>query len=75
MKAISEVDDLESFDAWSGAVETKEAVIAAGKSKEFEAMIDEIYPDGVTETELNDLLWFDADFVYASLGMVGGEEE
>ena len=35
-------------------------------------MLEDMYPDGLTATELNDLLWFDADWV---LSMVGIEEE
>lgn len=31
-------------------------------------------PDGIDETELNDLLWFDAETVYEWLG-VGDEDE
>ena len=35
----------------------------------LEQILDDIYPDGMTETELNDLLWFDSESVYEWLGI------
>ena len=58
MKIISEIG-IADFNAWSGAVETKQAIIDADKCDEFDAYIEERYPDGLTGTQLNDLLWFD----------------
>jgi len=57
MKVISETT-LRNFNAWSGAVETKKTIIEAGQEEQFELMIEELYPNGLTETELNDILWF-----------------
>ena len=34
----------------------------------LENILEELYPDGMTETELNDLLWFDSESVYEWLG-------
>jgi hypothetical protein len=55
------------FDAWSGAVETKETIIENRKAQQFDDLIDELYPDGLTETELNDILWFETDWIYDTL--------
>ena len=68
MKINSDIN-LRKFQAWSGAVETKDRIIEEGKDEAFEQMIDELYPDGMTDTELNDLLWFDEEFIFESLGM------
>ena len=38
-------------------------------------LIDELYPEGLTDTELNDLLWFDADWILENLGIKEEEEE
>ena len=54
---ISMEMSLVNFNAWSGAVDTKEKIIEANMTEEFEAMIDELYPDGIDATTLNDLLW------------------
>jgi hypothetical protein len=74
MKIISEIS-IEDFNAWSGAKETKAAIIEAGKTEEFDSFIEELYPDGLTDTQLNDFLWFDEGFIFSSLGMETAEEE
>lgn len=68
--------DLEigKFKAWSGAVSTLERIINEGKEADFESLLDELFPDGLTETVLNDILWFDADWVYEALGMECDDE-
>ena len=74
MKIVSEIG-LEEFNAWSGAVTTKERIIEEGKEREFEYLIEECYPEGLTDTELNDLLWFEDEWIFDSLGIVDEEEE
>ena len=61
--------DLNRFEAWSGAKETLERIQKEGKCAELENVLEELYPDGMTETELNDLLWFDSESVYEWLGI------
>lgn len=68
MKVITETS-LEKFEAWSGAVDTKNLIISLGLEEEFEMLIDEIYPEGLTDTQLNDLLWFDSEWVLETLGV------
>lgn len=66
--------DLNSFQAWSGAVDTLERIQREGKCEELENILEELYPDGMTETELNDLLWFDSESVYEWLGIRSEEQ-
>ena len=61
--------DLNSFKAWSGAVDTLDRIQREGKCAELESILEDTYPDGMTETELNDLLWFEADTMFEWLGM------
>lgn len=61
--------DLNRFEAWSDAKETLERIQREGKCAELENVLEELYPDGMTETELNDLLWFDSESVYEWLGI------
>ena len=61
--------DLNSFQAWSGAKETLERIQREGKCAELENILEDLYPDGMTETELNDLLWFEPETVYEWLGI------
>lgn len=73
MKITYELD-LNSFNAWSGAENTLRRVLNAGKVEELEILLDECYPDGMTETELNDLLRFEPDTIYRWLGMKTEDE-
>ena len=68
MKLHTETNLL-SFDAWSGAVETKGTIIDNNKADDFDSLIEELYPDGLSETALNDLLWFDDAFIFEALGI------
>lgn len=75
MKTINENLTLADFDAWSGAVETKERILNEGKGNDFDFLIEELYPDGLTETQLNDILWFEEDWIFESLGIEEEENE
>lgn len=67
--------DLASFNAWSGGRDTLDTVINEGMCEDLENILEDMYPDGMTETELNDLLWFDADTIFEWLGIEEDEEE
>jgi hypothetical protein len=69
MRTINNTQTLLNFEAWSGAVETKETIVDNRKSQDFDFLIEDLYPDGLTETELNDLLWFEADWIYEQLNI------
>lgn len=60
---------LENFEAWSGGKSTLDRIINEGKCGELESMLEDLYPDGMTDTQLNDLLWFDSDTVFGWLGI------
>ena len=66
--------DLNRFEAWSGAKDTLERIQREGKCTELENILEELYPDGMTETELNDLLWFETETVYEWLGIRSEEQ-
>lgn len=74
MKVFYELD-LNTFEAWCGAVDTLDRIREEGKTDELEDILDELYPDGMSETELNDLLWFEPETVYEWLGISEDEEE
>lgn len=61
--------DLEHFEAWSGAEDTLDRIQREGKCEELETILEDLYPDGMSETQLNDLLWFDSDKVFEWLGI------
>lgn len=68
MRIVSEVS-IENFEAWSGARDTLNRIIEEGKCNELEAILEDCYPDGMTDTELNDLLWFEPDTVFEWVGI------
>lgn len=74
MKTFNDNTTLRNFDAWSGAKDTKETILEHGKENDFDALIEELYPDGLSETQLNDLLWFESEWIFESLGITEDEE-
>lgn len=67
--------DLNRFGAWSGAVDTLDRIKEEGKTEELENLLEEIYPDGMSETALNDLLWFEPETIYEWLGITEESED
>ena len=61
--------NIRDFNAWSGAIGTQDRIIAEGKANAFDNMMDELYPDGMTDTEYNDILWFESDWIFETLGI------
>ena len=74
MRIYSETS-LENFEAWSGAVDTLDRVREAGKCDELEFILEDLYPDGMSETQINDFFWFDFDTIREWLGIKDEEEE
>ena len=68
MKITSEIS-LKNFKAWSGAKDTLNKLIELDKCEELEFILDDLYPNGMTETQLNDILWFDDEWIYETLGI------
>ena len=69
MKVTNDNLSVRNFDAWSGARDTKDLIIGNNKVDEFDFLIEELYPDGLTETQLNDILWFEEDWICDTLGI------
>lgn len=57
------------FKPWAGAIDTYNKIEEADLVNEFESLVEELYPDGIEETQLNDLLWFEPEFILESLGL------
>ena len=73
MKITSEMS-LENFKAWSGAKDTLNKLIELDKCEELEFILEGLYPDGLTDTQLNDILWFEDKWIYETLGIETEEE-
>lgn len=68
MKTTNETT-LKNFNAWSGAVDTKEKIIEEGKTEQFDQLIEELYPLGIDEYQLNDLLRFETEWIFETLNI------
>ena len=62
-------ESISDFKAWAGAVETWNALEQHGKIDVLESTLEEIYPDGMSETSLNDLLWFELELICEWVGL------
>jgi hypothetical protein len=58
--------DLKDFKAWSGAKKTIEILEEIGKIKEVENYLEEIFSEA-SDTDINDFLWFETDFIFMEL--------
>lgn len=74
MRIISEIS-LENFDAWRGARDTLNTLIKNGVCEDLENILEEEYLDGLTETQLNDILWFEAEWCYHVTGILDSDYE
>ena len=61
--------DLDTFEAWSGGEDTLDRIRRAGKTRELESILEDLYPTGISKTELNDLLWFKSEEIFNWLGI------
>lgn len=64
-----EINNLYDFQPWAGAVNTYDTIVNAGKGEQFINELEILYPDGITETQLNDLLWFESDWCLELVGL------
>ena len=70
-----EINDLQDFKAWSGAEDTKNEICNAGKGEQFITELEQVYMEGMTDSELNDLLWFDPDWCLHLVGLETEQEK
>ena len=61
---VTEELDLRNFKAWSGGKDRLDVLIDNGHWKDAQDLIEELYPDGIEDGQLNDWLWFEAEDQY-----------
>lgn len=66
MKITKEVS-LENFEAWSGGRDTLNE-LTHSECEQLESQLEDLYPDGMEETQVNDILWFERDWIAECLG-------
>lgn len=72
MKIYTE-QSLRNFEFWSGAKDTAK-YLTLDELDTIEECLEECYPDGIGETELNDIFWFEDDMIAEWLGYNDFEE-
>ena len=75
MKITKTIDNLDEFKFWSGAVDRYNEIMELGIESEVISIIEEQYPEGLSETELNDCVWFDFDDMIEEMKENLDEEE
>ena len=65
---IKTEQSLRYLDFWSGAKANAE-MMTAEELDSVENALEELYPDGMTDTEINDLFWFDFEYVCELIGL------
>ena len=67
MRVFEEIS-LVNFQFWSGAKDNAKQ-LTYQEMEELEFMLEDIFPDGCSDTQLNDLFWFDFETVCEWLGL------
>ena len=66
---INNFAELENM-CWSGAYDTLVDIINADKEDEFMDFLSEVFCDEVpTDTQVNDFIWFEREYIYENLGL------
>lgn len=65
MKVTTEIN-LRNFDFWSGA---KNHSFTYEELDEIQYQLEDIYIDGMEETQINDLFWFEEEFICELIGL------
>ena len=60
-------ESLSGFEFWSGAKDFAEK-LTDNELDRMKNCLEEIYPDGMDETQINDLFWFEPETVCDWLG-------
>ena len=73
------ITDINHFEAWGNAKDILEKIEMAGKMDQLDQYISELYPEGISGSDFNDLIGIDHDTVLQELGMYdeiyGGEDD
>ena len=72
MKVYAEKSLIE-FEFWAGAKDRVD-YLTDRELEQLEKIFEELYPDGMDETQINDIFWFEEDWIAEMLGYSDFEE-
>lgn len=73
MKVYSEIN-LRNFKFWSGAKDNAET-LTSEQLDMVDSILEDAYPDGMEDTQINDLFWFEFDTIREWLCIEKEEDE
>lgn len=68
------INDLSEYRPWGGAVDTYQRIKDLDLVDELDMLMSELYPEGLDLMKFNDILWFDSEWVFETLGIESEEE-
>lgn len=71
---IHKEEDLRNFDFW-GPARDHSAELSLEQLDQLEFILEDIYPEGIDETQLNDIMAYDFDWVKTALGIDEEDED
>lgn len=66
MKITKELN-LSEFEGWSGGADTLKE-LTFDEMDILQEILEDIYPEGLTDTQLNDILWFEDEWISEMIG-------
>ena len=70
MKVYKEITSLLEFTPWSGAIETYNKLLKAGKGEEFVDQLEHVFAgEEVSVTDINNMLWFEPEECFKLVGL------
>ena len=70
---IKTEQNLRNFEFWCGAKANAEQ-LTDEELDTLESKFEYLYPGGMTDTEINNLFWFDFEWICESLGLCYNDE-
>ena len=77
MEIRKEINDFYALAdmVWSGAVDTIADIQNTNKEDEFMNFLEAVFCDEIpTDTEVNDFIWFERDYIYENIGLTENGE-
>jgi hypothetical protein len=65
---ITREETLTNFDFWGGAKDNAN-MLTNEQLEEVERQLEDLYPEGMTETQINDLFWFEFEWLCGLIGL------
>jgi hypothetical protein len=69
------ITDLGSYEPWGGAIETYKRIVDNDLVDELDMLMAELHPDGLEVGAFNDILWFEDEWLFETLGLEDSSDQ